>query len=181
MPAQDMNVTVIVADPRPASPTLAAAMTAAGALTAVPALDGGYQLIDLSSLSRRLLLPEPSAAIEDAVYQVTLTDLLVIASPVIHGSYSGLLKVFADRLPPRALRQATALPLLVLSSPRQAAAAEMHLLPLLAELGASAPVGALAIAESQASQPGQALADWVRRVTEVIGSRASEPVPAGRS
>jgi FMN reductase len=85
---------VIVGDPQPASPALAVATAAADALTRRIGLTDRYEVIDLSTLSRQLLLPEPSAAIEDAISVTLGADLLLVVSPVAAGTYSGLLKVF---------------------------------------------------------------------------------------
>ena len=89
----------------------------------------GAKIIDLSALARRLLLPEPSAAVEDATEQVLGADLLLVASPTFKGTYTGLLKVFLDRLPYRGLAGITALPLLVMNSAQHALAVEVHLRP----------------------------------------------------
>ena len=113
-----MNLTVVVGNPKPASRTLGVARAAADALADGMDLGDRPEIVDLAGLARRLLLPEPSAAIEDAVDRVRSADLLLVASPTFKGTYSGLLKVFFDRLPYRALSAATALPLLVMNSRR---------------------------------------------------------------
>jgi FMN reductase len=165
-----VHVTVVVGNPKPASRTLGVALTAAGALADSLDLRRGPQLVDLSGLARRLLLPEPSAALEDAVDQVRSSELLLVASPTFKGTYSGLLKVFLDRLPYRALEGVTALPLLVMNSRQHADAVEAHLRPLLAELGATVPAPGLAVLDSELGQLDPVLRRWAGMVTSVLGS-----------
>ena len=164
-----MNFTVVVGNPRPESRTLGVALAAAEALAESLNLPAGPAVIDLSVLARRLLLPEPSAAIEDATEQVLSADLLIVASPTFKGTYSGLLKVFLDRLPYKGLEDTTALPLLVMNSPLHAPAVEKHLRPLLVELGAEVPAPGLAVLESELDVLDRVLRRWTNRVAEALG------------
>lgn len=171
-----MNFTVVVGNPKPASRTLGVARAAADALAARLDLSGRPEIVDLAGLARRLLLPEPSAAIEDAVDRVRTADLLLVVSPTFKGTYSGLLKVFFDRLPYRALAAATALPLLVMNSRQHADAVETHLRPLLAELGAAVPVPGLAVLDSELGQLDPVLRAWAAAVSAAL--RDAAPVLA---
>lgn len=177
-----MSFTVLVGNPKPESRTLDVAIAAAAAITASTGLADEYDLVDLSVLARRLLLPEPSAAIEDAAAQVLDADLLLVVSPTFKGTYSGLLKVFLDRLPYRGLNGATALPLLVMNSPLHALAVEMHLRPLLTELGASVPAPGLALLESELDNLDGVVQRWSRRVAGALGRPpvAREPAMASQ-
>jgi FMN reductase len=158
---------VIVGNPKPCSRTLTVAVAAADAVAAALKLTAGYEVIDLSSLSRRLLLPEPSAAVEDAADLVQRADLLLVASPTFKGTYTGLLKVFIDRLPYRGLDGTWALPLLVMNAPQHALAVDVHLRPLLVELGATVPTPGLAVLESDLGRLDDVLRPWVRWVRRV--------------
>jgi FMN reductase len=173
-----VTFTVVVGNPKPESRTLGVAVAAAEALAASTGLTAGYDVIDLSVLARRLLLDEPCAAVEDAVAQVLSADLLLVASPTFKGTYSGLLKVFLDRLPYRGLNGATALPLLVMNSPQHALAVELHLRPLLTELGASVPAPGLALLESELGQLDGVLGRWARRAAASLGRPPMAPEPA---
>jgi FMN reductase len=163
---------VIVGDPRPASPTLAVATATAGALTRRIQIAAGYEVIDLSTLSRRLLLPEPSAAIEDAISVTLGADLLLVASPVAAGTYSGLLKVFLDRLPGRGLAGTRALPLLVMSTPEHARAVDAYLRPVLVELGATAPVPGLAVVQAGQARLDDLVEPWAWQVSAALMAAA---------
>jgi FMN reductase len=183
-----MSFVVVAGNPKPESRTLGVALAAAEALADSMGLPAGPEVIDLSVLARRLLLPEPCAAVEDAAEQVLSADLLLVASPTFKGTYSGLLKVFLDRLPYSGLKDATALPLLVMNSPLHALAVEVHLRPLLVELGASVPAPGLAVLESELTQLDRVLHRWTSQVVEALsrqvpgrhapgGQIPSRPVP----
>jgi FMN reductase len=168
-----MRFVTVVGNPKPESRTAAVAWAAAQAITRAAGPMAACELIDLCGLARRLLLPEPSAAVEDALDQVRAADLLLVASPTFKGSYSGLLKVFLDRLPYRALERSVALPLLVMKTPQHALAVDVHLRPLLVELGASVPTPGLAVLESDLATLDAVLAPWTARVAGVLGERAA--------
>jgi FMN reductase len=163
-----VSFVVVVGNPKPESRTLGVALAAAESLADSMGLPTGPEVIDLSVLARRLLLPEPCAAVEDAADQVLSADLLLVASPTFKGTYSGLLKVFLDRLPYNGLQDTTALPLLVMNSPLHALAVEVHLRPLLVELGASVPAPGLAVLESELNQPDRVLQRWTSQVVEAL-------------
>jgi len=150
------------------------ASAAAEAVSRSAGLAEDPTLIDLCRLARKLLLDEPCAAVEDALDQLTGADLVLVASPTFKGSYTGLLKVFLDRLPHRGLDGAVALPLLVMRTPQHALAVEVHLRPLLVELGASVPTPGLAVLESDLADLDLILGPWAARVAAAL----AEPIPA---
>lgn len=163
-----MRFVTVVGNPKPGSRTLSVAAAAAEAIALALRLNQAHEIIDLSVLSRRLLLPQPSAAVEDATELVTGADLLLVASPVFKGTYTGLLKVFIDRLPYRALEQAAALPLLAMNSAEHALAVDVHLRPLLVELGATVPTPGLAVLESDLGRLDAVLRPWASRVAGLL-------------
>jgi FMN reductase len=165
-----MSFVTVVGNPKPASRTLAVATAAAAAVTRAAGLGVGPQTVDVCVLSRHLLLPEPSPAVEEALDQVAAADLLLVASPTYQGTYTGLLKVFLDRLPHRALGGAVALPLMVMGIPEHARAVDAYLRPLLIELGATVPVPGLAVLESDTGRLGDVLEPWADRVARALAS-----------
>jgi FMN reductase len=168
-----MRFVTVVGDPRPQSRTLTVAVQAAGAITEAASLTDRCEVIDLSGLACRLLLAGPSPAVEDALEQVTEADLVLVASPAVKGSYSGLLKVFLDRLPHQALAGAVAFPVLVMGAPQHALAVEVHLRPLLVELGATVPTPGLAVHEPDIGALPQVLHPWAVGVTANLPERAT--------
>lgn len=173
------SIVVVVGNPRPQSRTHAAALTAAQALVDVAGLRDDPVVIDLTVLAPRLLPPEPSPAVDSALERVTNADLVLVASPTYKGTYTGLLKVFLDRLPGQALAGSVALPLLVMGAPQHALAVEVHLRPLLVELGATVPTPGLALLESQL-EPIESLRsvveDWAGKVAPVVRAAVAAEV-----
>ena len=86
------------------------------------------------------------------------------------GSYSGLLKVFFDLLPERALAGTVGLPLLVTDTPEQALAVEVYLRPLLVELGCLVPTPGLAVPAADLSPLDSVLYPWAAQVSKVLGA-----------
>ncbi len=163
----------LIGNPKPESRTAAVALDATRAVIAAVGAEAQHQTVDLSGLACRLLLPQASAAIEDAAECVLAADVLVVASPVYQGSYSGLLKVFLDRLGHRALSPVIALPVLVMKHPEHALAVEVHLRPLLVELGAAVPTPGLAVLESDLGRLDHVVLPWARRVAGALTGRAA--------
>jgi FMN reductase len=154
IPIETRRVVVLVGNPRPGSRTHGVAARAALAV----APDVTPETVDLTALADRLLHPERSAAIEEAVELVASADVLLVASPTYKGTYTGLLKSFLDLVP--SLAGVTALPLMVMGSPRHALAVEVHLRPLLVELGATVATPGLAVAEADLDRIDEVLSEW---------------------
>ncbi|GAB2910521.1 NADPH-dependent FMN reductase [Nonomuraea fastidiosa] len=177
-----MSVVVLVGNPRSGSRTLTVAVEAAKAvgqrIDGLAAADS-YEVIDLSALGPQLFGPGASSGVEVALEQVAEASVLVVASPTYKGTYTGLLKAFLDRLPPNALAGKPALPLLVMGDARHALAVEVHLRPLLVELGATVPTPGLAVLEADLPKLDEVLAAWAERVAPQIapqvGSRIDTP------
>ncbi|HEX6471254.1 MAG TPA: NAD(P)H-dependent oxidoreductase [Streptosporangiaceae bacterium] len=163
-----MRFVVVIGNPRRGSRTHAVAIEAARAVVKQAAIDTEPEILDLTTIGPQLLAGEPPAAVASAVDQVMAADLLLVASPTYKGTYTGLLKVFFDRFATDALRGTTALPLMVMGSPRHALAVEVHLRPLLVELGATVPTPGLALVETDLESPGEVLAEWAERVAPAL-------------
>jgi FMN reductase len=163
----------LVGNPKAGSRTANVAQAATRAVMAAAEVPGRHETVDLSALACRLLLPQASAVIEDAVAEVLGADVLLVASPVFKGTYTGLLKVFLDRLGYRALASTLALPVLVMKHPEHALAVEVHLRPLLVELGATVPTPGLAVLESDFGRLDHVLVAWARRVAGPVSAKAA--------
>jgi FMN reductase len=159
-----MSVVALVGNPRAGSRTLTVAVEAARAIG--QRLNGGdtCEVVDLAALGPHLLAPGASAGVEVALELVAEASVLVVASPTYKGTYTGLLKAFLDRLPPQALAGKAALPLLVMGDARHALAVEVHLRPLLVELGATVPTPGLAVLESELPRLAEVVTAWAGRV-----------------
>jgi FMN reductase len=149
-----MSVAIVVGNPKPRSRTYHAAHLVAERLTGAPP----DVVLDLVDLGARLLERDDELA-RDAVRQVLGSRLLVVASPTYKGTFTGLLKLFLDRIGTGALSGVTAVPLMLGGDLRHSLAPEVFLKPVLAELGASTPTRGLFLVESDYA--GSALDDWV--------------------
>ena len=77
------------------------------------------------------------------------SDVVVVASPTYKATYTGLLKAFLDRYPNDGLARTVCIPVMTGAAPVHALAPEVHLRPLLVELGASTPTRGLFVTEQQ--------------------------------
>lgn len=108
-------------------------------------------VVDLAEYGPQLLVPD-DVRVAGGLAAVRSARLLVVGTPTYKGSYTGLLKVFLDRLPHQGLAGVVAVPVTVGATAQQAAQSERHLRGLLAELGAQVCPG-LAVTESSAGDP----------------------------
>lgn len=158
-----MTVGVLVGNPKAASRTLAAAVHVA------ELLDDGRSpevVVDLAELGADLLVPD--SAVVAAVESVRGVDVLVVASPTYKATYTGLLKLFLDRLPSQALDGVLAVPLMLGAGPGHALAPELLLKPVLVELGASTPTRGLYLLDSE-WQTSPTLTDWLPAARRQLG------------
>jgi NADPH-dependent FMN reductase len=92
----DLLVVSVIGNPRPGSRTHRLAQVLGDEIAT--ALNGaGRASVDLASLSPGVLDPDDAQA-RAGVDQVLRADVLVLASPTYKATYSGLLKVFLDRI-----------------------------------------------------------------------------------
>jgi FMN reductase len=139
---------VVVGNPKANSRTLRAAISLAERLTGPVDPD---HVVDLASLDCALL--HGGDDLTQAVDVVLRASLLVVASPTYKATYTGILKMFLDRIPTGGLAGVRAVAFMVGGAPQHALAAEVHLRPVLVELGASCPTRALFLTEQSVSDP----------------------------
>ncbi|RCV47872.1 NADPH-dependent FMN reductase [Marinitenerispora sediminis] len=163
-----MSITVLVGNPRPASRTSSTAVAAARAVASAAGRSGEPEVIELADLAPDLLLANRPARVADALERVRAAETLLVASPTYKATYTGLLKVFLDQFPADALAGAVAIPLLLVGSPAHTLAVEVHLRPLLVELGAAVPTPGLAVAEADLPRLPELLAPWARQVARQL-------------
>jgi FMN reductase len=92
-------------------------------------------VVDVAQLGAGLLEAD-DARLGRALAEVQDASVLIVASPTLQGSYSGMLKVFFERLPANALAGIVAIPVVTAGSQELADVAEGFLARLLSELGA---------------------------------------------
>ena len=160
-----MSVGIVVGNPKPQSRTFEAARVVAAALSgsepdfAIDLASYGPELLDWSSV-----------AVADAIAQATAARLVVIATPTYKASYTGLLKLFLDRFGAGSLSGVTAVPLQLGGDWRHSLAPEVHLKPVLAELGASTPTRALYLLDTDAGPSSEALQAWLPVARSQLGA-----------
>jgi FMN reductase len=154
-----VSVAVVVGNPKPQSRTLTAAL---GLVEALAPVTGGADplVVDLGALGPAVL-DWASTEVAELNAEVAASDLVVVASPTYKATYTGLLKVFLDRYSNNALSGVVAVPLMTGAAPIHALAPEVHLKPLLSELGASVPTRGLYLVESSFDDIPAAVAPWV--------------------
>ena len=158
-----MSVTVVVGNPRPRSRTYQAALLVAERLTGVPA-DLAVDLVDLGPA----LLDWSDQTVARTVAAVQASDLVIVASPTYKATFTGLLKLFLDRISGGALAGVTAVPLMLGGDWRHSLAPEVFLKPVLAELGASCPTRGLFLLDSDYAES-ETLAAWVESARIQLG------------
>jgi FMN reductase len=125
-----MRVTVVVGNPKPKSRTLN------GAVLAARKLSGREPdvVVDLADLGNGLL-EWGNEAVNQVIASLRETDIVIAASPTYKATYTGLLKLFLDQIPPNGLKGMIGLPLMLGAGPAHAMAPELLLKPVLVELG----------------------------------------------
>lgn len=176
------SVVAVSGNPRAGSRTLGAARAAAERLAALAGADpAAVEVVDLATLAGELLaLAHPAA--DAALARVAAADLAVIATPVYKASYTGLLKAFLDLYGADGLAGVVAVPLVVSGSPAHVLAGEVHLRPVLVELGAVVPARSLTLTEAQLADLDPALDAWLARagapLRRALGLPAADAAPS---
>lgn len=142
------TIVVLSGNPKAASKTVSLATGLAESL--IRFLPGStLEVIELAEFGGRVLDPADQE-VADARARVANATLLIVASPVYKGSYTGLLKAFLDGYSPVSLQGVMAVPVIVAGSPTHASlAGHMHLRPLLHEVGAETPLGVLTVLDGE--------------------------------
>lgn len=153
------HVVVVVGNPSPGSRTLAAAVEVAARVARRLGLDASPVQLDLATFGTSLLEggAEPVA---DAVRAVLQAEALVVASPTYKASFTGLTKLFLDQFERDALRGSPTVPMMTGGSPGHSLAVEVHLRPVLVEIGASCPTRGIYLSGASVDEPRAALDDW---------------------
>ena len=100
--------------------------------------------------------------------RVAAADVVVLACPTYKATYTGLLKAFLDNYGNDGLAGCRAVPVMVGAAPQHALAPEVHLRPLLVELGASVPSRGLYVLESQMDDLDDVVAGWADQAIPLL-------------
>ncbi|WP_194839984.1 MULTISPECIES: NADPH-dependent FMN reductase [Aeromicrobium] len=164
-------------NPAPASKTLTLTTEVTAALADLFA-GAATEVIDLSTHAERVLVwgDEAVAASRDLLRSA---DLLVVATPVYKGAYTGLLKAFLDGFDLGELANVLAVPVTVAASPAHALAGPTHLEPVLREIGCLVPGGTLHVPDKiarDADARSVLVAEWISVRTPMLATAGRELV-----
>lgn len=157
-----ISVTTLVGNPRRLSKTLSASETLAQSIATGLGTLWDAAPIDLAELYLDGIEP-PHDGVERAIEQVAAADVLVIGTPVYKASYTGLLKLFLDQLPPGALSGIPAVPVTIAGAASHRLLADLHLRPVLTELGARLPVPSLVLEGTEYGDLPRLAREWTER------------------
>ncbi|TKV60846.1 NAD(P)H-dependent oxidoreductase [Nakamurella flava] len=143
---RDPRVVVLVGNPKAGSRTRQLAERTADAI--VPGADA--TTVDIATLAGGLLVPwQLSAEAAAAVDAVLAADLVVLGTPTYKASYPGVLKLFLDAFAAGSLTRTIVQPVITAGGEVHRHLVDIHLRPVLTELGALTPVPSLIITESE--------------------------------
>jgi FMN reductase len=163
----DRPVVVVVGNPQAASRTTRVA-TEVGERIARLADLGPVVTIELADLASGLF-DWGDARVAAAKETVLGATVLVVASPTYKASYTGLLKAFLDRFDRGELADVRAVvPLHTGAGPTHALAVEVHLRPVLVEIGASQPTSGLYVSGGAIDEPAALLDEWFETAGPIL-------------
>ena len=154
-----MRIAVVVGNPKPASRTLNVATAVAGGLSAELSPDAEQLVVDLAEHAGDLF-DWGAPRLSELTAEVAAADLIIAASPTYKATYTGMLKAFFDRYGSNGLAGAVAVPLMTGGAPIHALAVEVHLRPLLVELGAAVPTRGLYVTEPEFGELAGPVGRW---------------------
>jgi FMN reductase len=172
-------VGVVVGYPKPHSRTREVAEAVADAVAGAVGLDGAVRVVvDLADLGP-LLFDWSSTQVREAVDAIRGCRVVVFASPTFKASYTGLLKSFLDWFGSTDLQRVTAIPVMVGAGPHHSLAVEVHLRPVLVEIGATLPTRGLYVTESQLESLADVVGEWIAesgpRLRASVGTAFDDP------
>ncbi len=153
---------LVVGNPKAQSRTLGLAAQVAAAAAGAAGLDGADTLtIDLAGLGPQLF-DWSSSGVREAVDGIRSCALVVVASPTYKASYTGLLKSFLDWFSTSDLQGVTVVPVMTGAGAHHALAVEVHLRPVLIELGATLPTRGLYVTEGELAEADAVITTWLQ-------------------
>ena len=161
------GIAVITGNPRPQSRTHNVALAAADALAAEITPRPGRLAIDLAEHAARLF-DWSDPALTRLNEEVAASDIAIFASPTYKASYTGMLKAFLDRYGWNGLAGVVAVPVMTGGWPGHLLAVEVHLRPVLVELGATVPARGRYVTEPELPELDTVVAKWAATATPLI-------------
>lgn len=158
-PDLDAPVVVIVGNPKAGSRTRAVAELTAARLAALAEPVPPVEVIDLAAYGAALLAwGDPTVA--ELRTSVLGARALVVASPTYKAAYTGLLKLFLDQFGQGELAGLPTIACMTGGDASHTLAVDVHLTPVLVEIGASLPARGLFVCGPDIDEPGPGLDAW---------------------
>jgi FMN reductase len=164
-----MSIAVVVGNPKAGSRTLRVAQAVADVLGDRLGDTTDRVVVDLAEVASQLF-DYPSETVDGLLASVAASDVVIAASPTYKATYTGLLKVFFDRYGNNGLAGTVAVPVMTGAAPIHALAPEVHLRPLLVELGASTPTRGLYVTEAQFDDLNGVIGAWADAAAPLVGA-----------
>jgi FMN reductase len=186
-----MRIAVVTGNPKPASRTHGVALAIADVLAAelarpaapaaelarpaAPAAElarpaapaAAHLVIDLAEHAPSLF-DWSAAELSRLTAEVAAADVAVFASPTYKAAYTGMLKAFLDRYGSNGLAGTVAVPVMTGGWPGHLLAVEVHLRPVLVELGATVPARGLYVTEPEFGNLDAVIAAWAQTAVPLI-------------
>jgi FMN reductase len=166
-----MRIVVVTGNPKPASRTHSVALAVAGSLASALTEPAGapHLVVDLAEHASSLFdWSDPT--LSRLTGEVAAADVAIFASPTYKAAYTGLLKAFLDRYGNNGLAGTVAVPVMTGGSAAHSLAVEVHLRPVLVELGATVPSRGLYVTEPELGDLNAAVARWEVAAVPLIRS-----------
>jgi len=159
------TVLSVVGNPKPRSRTRQVAEAVAERVTRGLTAAGGApedvrsEVVEVAELGAGLLgWGDPD--VKAATTAMAAADVLIVATPTYKATYTGLLKLLLDQIGAGELGGVPTIPLQVAAAPQHALAVEVHLRPVLVEIGASLPTSGLFVLDSALDGLDETLDRW---------------------
>jgi FMN reductase len=168
-----MRIAVVTGNPKPASRTHAVALAVADVLAAAsgtPSLPPRV-VADLAEHAPRLF-DWSDAGLSALTASVAAADVAIFASPTYKAAYTGMLKAFLDRYGNNGLAGTVAVPVMTGGWAGHSLAVEVHLRPVLVELGAVVPARGLYVTEPELGELDAVVAKWAATAIPLIRAAA---------
>ncbi len=151
------NIVAVIGNPKADSKTGVVATSLAQYIGAQ--LPGStHTTIECATLGADLL-EWGAPTVRTALGAMTSADLLIVATPTYKAAYTGLLKLLLDQLGQGELGGTPTVPVQLAAAPAHAMAVDVHLRPVLLEVGASCPTQSLFVLDATVDR----LSDYLQR------------------
>ena len=161
------SIAVITGNPKPRSRTHNVALAVADALAAGITPRPSRLAIDLTEHAAHLF-DRSDPALTRLNEEVAASDIAIFGSPTYKASYTGMLKAFLDRYGSNGLAGVVAVPVMTGGWPGHLLAVEVHLRPVLVELGATVPARGLYVTEPELPELDAVVAKWAATAIPLI-------------